>query len=390
MNIHEYQAKQLFADYGIPVPEGKIAFSAQEAVEQAQSLGGTSWMIKAQIHAGGRGKAGGVKKAQSLEEVATFTAALIGTSLITPQTGTTGQQVNCVLVEKTVGIQSELYVSFLVDRSHERIAILVSAAGGMSIEEVAAKTPEKLLRIIIDPIVGIQAYQCRQIAFSLNLNPAQRKQMTALLFSLYQLFKDKDLSLVEINPLIVTDTGDLLALDAKVTLDDNALYRHSESLILRDPSQEDEKECRARDFDLSYVALQGDIACMVNGAGLAMATMDLIKIRGGEPANFLDVGGGTNTGKVTEAFKIIASDVQVKAILVNIFGGIVKCDMIAEGVIEAMRQTAVKLPVVVRLEGTNAAEGAKLLRNSSLPVTAANDLESAVSAVVALAKGQVQ
>ncbi|EIJ42121.1 succinyl-CoA synthetase, beta subunit [Beggiatoa alba B18LD] len=387
MNIHEYQSKKLFADYGVPVPNGYPAFSPEEATQRAQALGGSSWMVKAQVHAGGRGKAGGVKKANSLEEVAEITKSLIGKRLVTHQTGADGQPVTCVLVESPSAINSELYLSLLVDRASKRIAVIASAAGGMDIEEVAAHTPEKIARLLIDPTVGIQAYQCNEIAFALGLDATQRKQLLYILPSLYRLFKDKDLSLLEINPLITTDKGDLLALDGKINLDDNALYRHTDLAALYDASQEDEKEHRARQFDLNYVALDGDIACMVNGAGLAMATMDVIKLHGGNPANFLDVGGGTNTAKVTEAFKIILSDSKVKAILVNIFGGIVRCDMIAEGVIHAMKETGTKLPVIVRLEGTNVEAGKSLLRESGLSVTAADDLTDAAKKAVSLVKG---
>jgi succinyl-CoA synthetase beta subunit len=343
--------------------------------------------VKAQVHAGGRGKAGGVKKASTLDEVAEITKSLVGTNIVTHQTGSAGQPIHCVLIENTTAIQSELYLSFVVDRATRRIAIIASVAGGMDIEEVAEHTPEKIITSTIDPIVGIQAYQCRDIAFALGLDANQRKQLTFILGGLYRLFVDKDLSLLEINPLIINDKGDLMALDGKINLDDNALFRHADLAALYDPSQEDEKEHKARQFDLNYVVLEGNIGCMVNGAGLAMATMDTIKLSGGEPANFLDVGGGATKEKVSEAFKIITSDPQVEAILINIFGGIVKCDMIAEGVIYAFKEVGVKVPVVVRLEGTNVDKGKALLAESGLPIIAADNLKNAALKVVEAAKG---
>ncbi|KHD05654.1 succinyl-CoA synthetase subunit beta [Candidatus Thiomargarita nelsonii] len=382
MNIHEYQAKQLFTEYGIPVPAGQPAWNAEGAKQQAQTLGGESWMVKAQVHAGGRGKAGGVQRAQTLDQVIDITHDLIGSQLVTHQTGARGQPIHCVLIENTTAIKSELYLSLVVDRAAERIAVIASRAGGMDIEQVAATTPEKIISRTIDPLVGIAAYQCGEIGFALDLDANQRKQLTTILFGLYRLFVDKDLSLLEINPLIITDQGHLLALDAKINLDDNALYRHKDLATLYDPTQEDEKEYKAREFDLNYVALDGDIACMVNGAGLAMATMDVIKMQGGEPANFLDVGGGTTADKVTQAFKIILSDPKVKAILVNIFGGIVRCDLIAEGVINAIKETGTQLPVVVRLEGTHVEKGKALLKESGLSVIAADDLSEAAQKIV--------
>jgi succinyl-CoA synthetase beta subunit len=388
MNIHEYQAKQLFIKYGIPVPKGQVAFNAQEAKQCAQQLGGTQWMVKAQVHAGGRGKAGGIKKASSLEEVLLYSQNLIGHQLITHQTGNRGRTIHAVLVEMPTAVQSELYLSLLVDRGSKRVAVIASSAGGMDIEEVAKNTPKKIVNCTVDPIVGLQAYQCREIAFALGLtvNP-QGKQLTDILLQLYQLVTQNDLSLVEINPLIINDKNQLMALDAKIAIDDNALFRHPQLASLYDPSQEDEKEHRARQFDLNYVALDGNIACMVNGAGLAMATMDVIKMCGGEPANFLDVGGGTTADRVTEAFKIILSDSKVKAILVNIFGGIVRCDLIAEGVIAAVKQTGTSLPIVVRLEGTHVEEGRALLKNSGLSIIAADDLDDAAKKVVKTVKG---
>jgi succinyl-CoA synthetase beta subunit len=387
MNIHEYQAKKLFAKYNIPIPKGFSASNADEAKELAQNLGGDAWMVKAQVHAGGRGKAGGVKRAASLDDVMTITQDLIGTNLVTHQTSANGQPINQVLIETVSAIKHELYLSFIIDRVTARITIIASRAGGMDIEEVAAKTPENIFNQAIDPVVGIQAYQCRELAFALGLEGNQIKQLTTILFSLYRLFVHKDLSLVEINPLIITDNGDLLALDAKINIDDNALYRQKDLAALYDPSQEDEKEYKARKFDLNYIALDGDIACMVNGAGLAMATMDIINMHGGEPANFLDVGGGTTAEKVTEAFKIILSDQKVKAILINIFGGIVRCDLIAEGVIHAIKETATQLPVIVRLEGTNVEAGKTLLKQSGLSVIAVDNLDQAAKKAVQAAKG---
>lgn len=387
MNIHEYQAKELFADYGIPIPLGQIAHNATEAERSAEIIGGNAWVVKAQVHAGGRGKAGGVKKVTNIEEVAPLADNLIGTRLVTHQTGGKGQPISCVLIEAATVIQRELYLSLLVDRARKRIAVIASEAGGMDIEEVAAKTPEKIITRLIDPIVGIQPYQCREIGFALQLDDNQRKQFNSLLPNLYKLFVDNDLSLVEINPLIVTGTGDLVALDAKVNIDDNALYRHHKLADLHDASQEDEKETRARQFDLNYVALDGNIACMVNGAGLAMATMDVIKLHGGEPANFLDVGGNTTSDRVAEAFKIILSDQKVKAILVNIFGGIVKCDLVASGIIHAIKEIGTGLPIVVRLEGTNVEAGKMLLRESGLSIIAADNLGDAAQKVVNAVRG---
>ncbi|MCV6638574.1 ADP-forming succinate--CoA ligase subunit beta [Candidatus Albibeggiatoa sp. nov. NOAA] len=387
MNIHEYQAKKLFADYGIPVPAGHHASSPEEAKQQAQLLGGDAWMVKAQVHAGGRGKAGGVKRATSLDEVMSLTKDMIGIQLVTHQTGAEGQPVNSVLIESPSNIASELYLSFVVDRATKRVAIIASTEGGMDIEAVAEETPEKIITRTIDPIVGIQGYQCREIAFALGLAGAQVKQMTKILSGLYNLFIEKDLSLVEINPLITTDTGDLMALDGKINVDDNALYRNEDIAELYDASQEDEKEHKAREFDLNYIALGGDIACMVNGAGLAMATMDMVKLSGGEPANFLDVGGGTNEEKVKEAFKLILSDSKVKVILVNILGGIVKCDLIAIGVINAIKETGTQLPVIVRLAGTRVEEGKALLKESGLAVIPADDLKDGAEKAVAAAKG---
>ena len=384
MNLHEYQAKILFSEYGIPVPEGKPAHSVRDALGAAAELGGNRWVVKAQVHAGGRGKAGGVRLVKGKDELEDYVKNLLGTTLVTKQSGAEGKPVNCVLVSAPSDIAAELYLGMLVDRSKRRIAVMASAAGGVDIEEVAATRPEKIFTFAVDPVMGLQQYQCRALAISLGLNGPQGKQLAKILSGLYRLFVDKDLSLVEINPLVITGDGDLEALDAKVSVDDNALYRQSELESWRDPSQEDARENRAKAFDLNYVALDGDIACMVNGAGLAMATMDIIKLHGGEPANFLDVGGGATTERVAEAFKLIMSDAKIKAILVNIFGGIVRCDLIAEGIISAVRETGLEIPVVVRLEGTRVEEGKALLDQSGLKIISANGLSDAADKVVAV------
>ena len=382
MNLHEYQSKQLLSEYGIPVPEGGPATSGEAAAESARALGGSTWMVKAQVHAGGRGKAGGVKRATSTAEVAAIADTLIGTRLVTKQTTSEGQPINTVLVEATTEIESELYLSMLVDRARRRIAIIASAAGGMDIEEVAEKEPDKIVTVFIDPNTGLMPYEIRRVGFALGLAGEQIKQLSKILSSLYQLTLEKDLSLLELNPLVVTKAGDLMALDAKINLDDSALFRHPDMEALHDASQEDEKETKAKQFDLNYITLDGDIACMVNGAGLAMATMDIIKLHGGDPANFLDVGGGTDANKVAEAFKLIVSDEKVKAILVNIFGGIVRCDLIAEGIIQAVKEVGVNIPVVVRLEGTNVDRGRSLLTESGLAVIPADSLADAASKAV--------
>jgi len=387
MNIHEYQAKRLFADYGIPVPTGLPAFSPEEARQAAQALGGSSWMVKAQVHAGGRGKAGGVKRAQSSQEVVDIANNLLGKRLVTHQTNANGQPISAVLVETPTSIDRELYLSMLIDRANKRVSIIASASGGMDIEKVAEETPEKVLTRVIHPITGVQANQSQEIGFALGFDKDQRKSFADILNKLYKLFVEKDLSLLEINPLVVTGEGKLLALDGKINLDDNALYRHKDLEALYDASQVDGKEDIARRHDLNYIALDGDIACMVNGAGLAMATMDLIKLHGGDPANFLDVGGGATAERVTEAFKLIQSDSKVKAILVNIFGGIVRCDLIADGIIQAVNQTGLNLPVVVRLEGTNVDKGKETLQKSGLKLIAANDLTDAAQQAVAAARG---
>ena len=386
MNLHEFQAKTLLSAYGIPVPPGRPATSAAEARSAAEALGGDAWMVKAQVHAGGRGKAGGVRRAGSVEEVCALAQAMLGTRLATRQTTARGQPISTVLIESTSDIARELYLSLLVDRGRRQVAIMASAAGGMDIEEVAASEPERIVTEFVDPAAGLQPFQVRRIGFALGLDAGQRKQIAAILQGLYRLFVEKDLGLLELNPLVTTTEGALLALDAKIDVDDNALFRHGDLRELDDPSQHDEKEVRARQFDLNYITLDGDIACMVNGAGLAMGTMDIIKLHGGEPANFLDVGGGTDSEKVSEAFKLITSDSNVRAILVNIFGGIVRCDLIAEGIIKAMRETGVDVPVVVRLEGTNVERGRALLAESGLAIVPAESLADAAEKAVAAVK----
>lgn len=387
MNLHEYQAKLLFTEYGIPVSPGLPANSIEEAMKNAASLGGNGWVVKAQIHAGGRGKAGGVKLAHNMEQVKEHTRGMLGKRLMTKQSGPQGNPVNCVLIQSMSNIESELYLGMLVDRAKRRVVVMGSRAGGMDIEEVAAHEPEKIHTFFVDPIMGLQDFQSRQMGFELDLNDTQRKQLTVTLRGLYKLFIDKDLSLVEINPLIITKSGDIEALDGKVSVDDNAMYRQAALEKWRDESQENEMENIAKRFDLNYVALDGNIACMVNGAGLAMATMDIIKLHGGEPANFLDVGGGATKERVAEAFKLIVSDKKVKAILVNIFGGIVRCDLIAEGIINAVKEVGVNVPVVVRLQGTNVNEGKTLLNKSGLKIISADDLTDAANRVVAASKG---
>ena len=387
MNLHEYQSKALLASYSVAVPDGRPATSAEQARARAEELGGDRWMVKAQVHAGGRGKAGGIRKAERPDEVFALAGEMLGTRLVTPQTTSEGQPIDTVLVERMSAVERELYLGMLVDRGRAQVAVIASAAGGMNIEEVAATEPERIVTEFVDPAAGLQAYQVRRIGFALGLGPEQRKALGALLAALYRLFVDKDLSLLELNPLVTSTGGELLALDAKMNIDDNALYRHPDLARLRDPAQENEKETRARQFDLSYIALDGNIACMVNGAGLAMGTMDIIKLHGGEPANFLDVGGGTDAGKVAEAFKLIVSDPRVEAILVNIFGGIVRCDLIAEGIIEAVGDAGVAVPVVVRLEGTNVEQGRELLARSGLAIIPAASLaEAAAKAVGAAAE----
>ncbi len=385
MNLHEYQAKQLFARFGIPVPSGEVAESPRAARQAADRLGGSVWIVKAQIHAGGRGKGGGVKLAHSLDEVQAAAAGMLGVRLVTKQTGSAGLPVNQVYVEAGSEIERELYLSLLVDRAHERVTFVASAAGGMDIEEVAATTPEKIFTVSVNPAAGLQAYQSRILAAALSLDKEQRRQFVALTAKLYALFCECDAGLVEINPLIVSKSGQILALDAKVNIDDNALFRQPGLVAMRDPTQEDDMERSASEHDLSYVSLDGNIACMVNGAGLAMATMDLIKLRGGEPANFLDVGGGATPERVAEAFKLLLSNRQIGAILVNIFGGIVRCDLIAEGIVSAIRDVKVSVPVIVRLEGTNVEQGRALLAKSGLDIVTAADLTDAADKAVAAA-----
>jgi succinyl-CoA synthetase beta subunit len=386
MNLHEYQAKDVFRNYGIAVPAGRVAASPEEAVQAAEALGGSVWVVKAQVHAGGRGKAGGVKVARDLDTVRSAAKAMLGTRLVTKQTGPEGLPVETVYVESGSEIEREIYVSLTLNRERGRIALIASSAGGMDIEEVAAKTPEQILTVNIHPAAGLQAYQCRQLAFGLGFKGSQVTEFQAMALGLYKLYLEKDASLVEVNPLIVTKSGGLMALDAKINIDANAVFRHPDIAKLRDANQEDPMERRASEHDLNYVSLDGDIACMVNGAGLAMATMDLIKLHGGQPANFLDVGGGATTERVTAAFQLILSNPKVRAVLVNIFGGIVRCDIIAEGVINAVKNVGVSVPVVVRLEGTNADKAREMLGESGLAITAATDLTDAARKVVAAAK----
>lgn len=388
MNLHEYQAKQLFSEYGIPVPNGYVAHTVDEACGLAHELGGDCWVVKAQVHAGGRGKGGGVKILKDKDAISSNVKNLLGSRLVTPQTDSNGLPVNAVLIEEGLNIERELYLGALIDRSTESIVFMASEAGGMDIEEVAAKTPEKILKVSVNPTAGLQNFQCRQIAFDLGLTQKQVSQLTKIMKKLYRIFCDKDLSLIEINPLVVTKEGDLIALDAKINIDSNALIRQHNLLDLRDTSQEDETEIKAAQYGLNYITLDGNIACMVNGAGLAMATMDVIKLYGGEPANFLDVGGGTTADKVAEAFRIILSSDKVEAILVNIFGGIVRCDLIAEGIIEAAQEIDITIPLVVRVEGTKVEECMNLLNNSGLNLIMATDLSDAAEKVVAAVKGE--
>ena len=385
MNLHEYQSKRLFADYGIAVPRGIPADSSDAAVKAAEELGGDLWVVKAQVHAGGRGKAGGVKLARTLDEVREFADGMLGIQLVTHQSGPEGLPVNVVYVEEGSQIDRELYLSMLVDREVSRVSFIASAAGGMDIEKVAAETPEQIFSVTIAPDVGLQDFQARQLAFGLELDKQQMRQFGDLLKKLYQLYLDTDASLIEVNPLITNKAGDVIALDGKINIDGSALFRQPKIAELRDLSQEDAAEREAAEHDLNYVSLDGNIACMVNGAGLAMATMDLIKLHGGEPANFLDVGGGATAERVAEAFKLILSNKNVAAILVNIFGGIVRCDDIAKGIISAVKEVGVEVPVVVRLEGTNVTKGRELLANSGLDIIAAEDLTDAARKVVASA-----
>ncbi|PQO22172.1 ADP-forming succinate--CoA ligase subunit beta [Rhodobacteraceae bacterium WD3A24] len=397
MNIHEYQAKALLRSFGAPVSDGKVIFKADEAKTAASELDGPLWVVKAQIHAGGRGKGkfkeasagdkGGVRIAKSVEEAADHASAMLGRTLVTHQTGPAGKQVGRIYIEDGSDIARELYLALLVDRQTSRISFVCSTEGGVDIEEVAASTPEKILSFSVDPVTGVQPFHGRRVAFALGLEGKQVKQCVDLIGKLYKLFVEKDAEMVEINPLIVTEEGDLKCLDAKMGFDSNALYRQADIASLRDESEEDPKELAASKFDLNYIALDGEIGCMVNGAGLAMATMDIIKLHGAEPANFLDVGGGATTEKVTEAFKIITSDANVKGILVNIFGGIMRCDVIAEGVVEAVKQVGLTVPLVVRLEGTNVEKGKEIINTSGLNVIAADDLSDAAAKIVKAVKG---
>ena len=382
MNLHEYQAKQVFAQFGMPVPNNEVVESSDQVSTALAKLAGDRWVVKAQVHAGGRGKAGGVKLLDSAEAVEQSVTGMLGTNLVTFQTNEQGQPINQVLIEEISNISRELYLGAVIDRASQRVVIMVSTEGGMEIEKVAAETPEKILKTTLNPLTGLQPFQSRQLAFGLGLAGDQIKQFVRLLDGFARMFVEKDLSLVEINPLVVTEEGQLICLDGKINIDDNALYRQKEIYAMHDESQEDERENRAKEWDLNYIALDGDIGCMVNGAGLAMATMDLIKLCGGEPANFLDVGGGATKERVSEAFKIILSDSNVKGILVNIFGGIVRCDLIAEGIIGAVEEVHVDVPVVVRLEGNNAERGSQLLRDSGVNIIAANDLTDAAEKIV--------
>ncbi|WP_445356760.1 ADP-forming succinate--CoA ligase subunit beta [Microbulbifer sp. ANSA002] len=388
MNLHEYQGKQLFAAYGLPVSKGIAAETPAAAVAAADEIGGDKWVVKAQVHAGGRGKAGGVKLVDSKAEIEEFAKKWLGERLVTYQTDENGQPVSRILVESCTDIDQELYLGAVVDRSTRRIVFMASTEGGVEIEKVAEETPEKILKATIDPLVGAQPYQARELAFKLGLNPTQVKQFTKIFLGLAKMFQEKDLALLEINPLVITTEGNLHCLDAKVVIDSNALYRHADLREMHDPSQEDSREAHAAKFDLNYVALDGNIGCMVNGAGLAMGTMDIVNLHGGKPANFLDVGGGATKERVVEAFKIILSDENVKAVLINIFGGIVRCDMIAEGVVGAVKEVGVKVPVVVRLEGNNADLGAKVLSDSGLNIIAATSLTDAAQQVVKAAEGK--
>ncbi len=385
MNFHEYQAKELFASYGIPVPEGTVARTPDEAVIAAQGLGGSVWVVKAQVHAGGRGKAGGVKLVNSLDEVRAEADRMLNMRISTYQTGGLSLPVDSVLIGEAVDIESELYLSALIDRANGCITFMGSAAGGVDIEQVAATEPEKIVTIEVDNTAGFQAYQARQMGFGMGLSPRHVKQLTKIMTGLYRLFVDKDISLLEVNPLIIDGDDNLIALDAKINMDDNAMFRHPDLAAMRDEAQEDPTEAAASRHGLNYVTLDGNIACMVNGAGLAMATMDVVKLNGGEPANFLDVGGGTSAERVKEAFKLILSGESIEAILVNIFGGIVRCDLIAEGIIAAVEEVGVEVPVIVRLEGTRVDEGRALLADSGLAIISATDLnDAAIKAVAAV------
>ncbi|MEI4788942.1 ADP-forming succinate--CoA ligase subunit beta [Bacillus sp. FJAT-53060] len=386
MNIHEYQGKEILRKYGVSVPNGKVAFTSDEAVKASEELGSSVYVVKAQIHAGGRGKAGGVKIAKTKDEVKGFAEELLGKTLVTHQTGPEGREIKRLLIEEGCDIQKEYYVGLVLDRATSRIVLMASEEGGTEIEEVAEKTPEKIVKVVIDPAIGLQAYQAREVAFKINIPTKLVGQAVKFMTSLYNAFIEKDCSIAEINPLVVTGDGKVMALDAKLNFDSNALYRQKDILEYRDLDEEDPKEIEASKYDLSYISLDGNIGCMVNGAGLAMSTMDIIKHYGGDPANFLDVGGGATAEKVTEAFKIILSDQNVKGIFVNIFGGIMKCDVIAEGVVEATKQVGLTLPLVVRLEGTNVELGKKILSDSGLNITSAESMADGAEKIVSLVK----
>lgn len=387
MNLHEYQAKRIFADFGLPIPKGVVARSSEEALAAMGVLKGDKLVVKAQVHAGGRGKAGGVKIVAGRDQLSEAARSLLHTNLVTYQTNENGQPVNELLIEEVSTIKKELYLGAVLDRSSQSVVIMASTEGGVDIETVAEKTPEKILKLPVDPLLGVMPYQCREIGFSLGLNVEQIKQLTTILIGLGKMFVDCDMSLLEVNPLVITGDDNLLCLDGKINIDDNALYRHPKLNDLRDARQEDDREIRAREWELNYIALEGNIGCMVNGAGLAMATMDLIKLHGGDPANFLDVGGGATKERVCEAFKIILSDKNVKGVLVNIFGGIVRCDLIAEGIIGAVAEVGIKIPVVVRLEGNRAKEASELLKKSGLNIIAAQDLTDAAKRIVEAVRG---
>jgi succinyl-CoA synthetase beta subunit len=383
MNLHEYQSKALYRTYNIPVPNGQIAKNLDEVEQACNTLKGDKWVVKAQVHAGGRGKAGGVKLVSSIEEAKTFAATLLGKNLVTHQTDDKGQPINCVLVEQTCNIARELYLGAVIDRSQQRMVVMASTEGGMDIEKVAEETPEKILKVAINPLTGVMPYQSRELAFGLGLEGTQIRQFVSLLDSLVKLFVDNDLSLIEVNPLVVTQEGNLECLDGKINIDDNAMYRHKDLMEWRDKTQEDEREIRASEWELNYISLDGEIGCMVNGAGLAMATMDMIQLHGGKPANFLDVGGTVTAERVTEAFKIIMSDEQVKAIFVNIFGGIVRCDIIAQGIVDAAKQVDISIPLIVRLEGNQAEKGIETLKNSDVEIITPNNFSDAAKKAVA-------
>ncbi len=384
MNIHEYQGKEILRKYGVAVPNGKVAFTVEEAVEAAKELGTQVCVVKAQIHAGGRGKAGGVKVAKSLDEVRTYASEILGKTLITHQTGPEGKEVKRLLIEEGCDIKKEYYIGLVLDRATSRVVLMASEEGGTEIEEVAEKTPEKIFKEVIDPVVGLTGYQARRIAFNINIPKELVNKAVKFMLGLYQAFVEKDCSIAEINPLVVTGDGNVMALDAKLNFDSNALYRQKDVLEYRDLDEEDAKEIEASKYDLSYISLDGNIGCMVNGAGLAMATMDIVKHYGGDPANFLDVGGGATAEKVTEAFKIILSDKNVKGIFVNIFGGIMKCDVIATGVVEAAKQVGLNVPLVVRLEGTNVELGKKILAESDINIIAAESMADGAQKIVSL------